>query len=62
VVAAQSSNLEKQEANLNQEVKADRQANGGKLTQQEKNQVNHQQNHLSNQIYKDKHAAKNNKK
>src|SRR5580692_1541669 len=45
--AAQSSNLEKQEANLNQEVK---------------NQVNHQQNHLSNQIYKDKHAAKNNKK
>jgi hypothetical protein len=60
--AAQSSNLEKQETNLNQEVKADRQANGGKLTQQEKNQVNHQQNHLSNQIYKDKHAAKNNKK
>jgi len=53
--AGQAANLEKQEAGINQEAKADRKANGGYLTKQEKAQINHQQNNLSSQIYKDKH-------
>ena len=55
---SEAANLEKREANINQEVKADRAANGGHLTQQEKNQIQHQQNKAGHQIYKDKHNAK----
>ncbi|HVN21173.1 MAG TPA: inositol-3-phosphate synthase [Dongiaceae bacterium] len=55
--AGETANLEKNEANVNKEVSADRKANGGKLTQSGKAQVNKQQNHLSNQIYKDKHNS-----
>jgi hypothetical protein len=50
-------NLENREANLNKEIRTDRQANGGTLTPQERQQVNHQQNNLSNSIYNDKHNA-----
>ena len=57
VTAGETANLEKNEANVNKEVSADRKANGGKLTQSGKAQVNKQQNHLSNQIYKDKHNS-----
>jgi hypothetical protein len=57
LTAGETKNLEGQEANLNREVRDDRQANGGKLTQTEKQQVNQQQNNLSNQIYQDKHNA-----
>ncbi len=39
------------------EVHDDRQADGGKLTQVEKQQVNQQQNHLSNEIHQDKTNA-----
>lgn len=49
--------IETQEAAVNGEIKADRAANGGKLTQQEKTQINGQQNHLSNEIYQDKHNS-----
>jgi hypothetical protein len=55
--AGESAKLEKKEANLNQEVSADRKANGGHLTQSEKAQVNKQQNKLSSQIYKGKHNS-----
>jgi len=55
----ETSHLESREHNLNQEVRADRQANGGKLTGAEKQQVNNQQNHISNAIYRDKHNAAN---
>ena len=58
LTAGQTAHLEKQEANINQEVKADRAANGGHLTQQEKQQINHQQNKVGHQIYKDKHGKK----
>jgi hypothetical protein len=54
--AAQTSNLENKENSLDREVAQDRKANGGHLTQQEKNQVKAQQNKLSKQIYKDKHS------
>jgi len=57
LTAGETKNLETREANVNREVRDDRQANGGKLTQGERNQVNQQQNHLSNSIYADKHNA-----
>jgi len=57
LTAGETANLETKEAAINGETKADRAANGGKLTQAEKKQINQQQNQLSNQIYKDKHNA-----
>jgi hypothetical protein len=57
LTAGETKNLEGREANLNREVKDDRSADNGKLTQQEHQQINRQQNHLSNSIYQDKHNA-----
>jgi len=57
LTAGETSNLEKKEAAVNQEVRADRSLNGGHLTGQEKQMVNGQQNNLSKQIYNDKHNA-----
>ena len=57
LTAGETKNLESREANLNREIKDDRQANGGKLTAQEHRQVNRQQNNLSKSIYQDKHNA-----
>lgn len=53
----ETSGLENQQRALNGEVRADRKANGGTLTQAEKQQINGQQNSLSKQIYTDKHNA-----
>ncbi len=57
LTAGETKNVEGQEANLNWEIRDDRQANGGTLTQQEKQLVNSQQNGLSKEIYNDKHNA-----
>jgi hypothetical protein len=57
LTAGETGNLETKEAAINGETKADRAANGGKLTTAEKQQVNQQQNSLSKQIYNDKHNA-----
>ncbi len=57
LTAGETSNLETKEAAINGETRADRAANGGKLTQAEKQQVNQQQNQVSKQIYNDKHNA-----
>ena len=57
LTAGETANLETKEAAINGETKADRAANGGKLTGTEKKQVNQQQNQLSKQIYQDKHNA-----
>src|SRR5713226_6260035 len=57
LTAGETANVETKEAAINGETKADRAANGGKLTAAEKKQVNGQQNQLSKQIYKDKHNA-----
>ena len=51
----ETSRLENKEANLNQEIRNDRKVNGGNLTNNEKRQINHQQNKLSHDIYRDKH-------
>lgn len=55
---SESANLEKREANINQEVKSDRAANGGHLTQAEKDKIQHQQNKVGHQIYKEKHNGR----
>jgi len=57
LTAGETANLETKEAAINGETKADRAANGGKLTAAEKKQINGQQNQMSKQIYKDKHNA-----
>ena len=57
LTAGETANLENREAAINHEVAADRKANGGKLTQAERVQVNHQLNRTSNAIYRDKHNA-----
>jgi hypothetical protein len=57
LTAGETANLETKEAAINGETRADRAANGGKLTSAEKQQVNQQQNQLSKQIYNDKHNA-----
>jgi hypothetical protein len=57
LTAGETSKLESKEAAINGETRADRAANGGKLTSAEKTQINHQQNSLSKQIYTDKHNA-----
>jgi hypothetical protein len=57
LTARGTANLETKESAINHEVKADRSANGGKLTAQEKHTVNQQQDKLSNRIYADKHNA-----
>jgi hypothetical protein len=59
LTAGETSRLEGREAGLNREVHADRQANGGTLTPQERQQVNRQQNNLSRSIYDDKHNTAN---
>ncbi len=57
LTAGETANLESKEAAINGETRADRAANGGKLTGTEKQQINQQQNQLSKQIYNDKHNA-----
>jgi len=57
LTAGETANLETKEAAINGETKADRAADGGKLTPAEKAKINNQQNHLSKQIYNDKHNA-----
>ena len=57
LTAGETANLESKEAAINGETRADRAANGGKLTPAEKQQINRQQNQVSKQIYQDKHNA-----
>jgi hypothetical protein len=57
LTAGETANLETKESAINGETKADRAANGGKLTAAEKKQINGQQNQVSKQIHADKHNA-----
>jgi hypothetical protein len=57
LTAGETVNLETKEAAINGETRADRTANGGKLTSAEKTLINKQQNGVSKQIYQDKHNA-----
>ena len=58
LTAGEAAHLESNEAKINKDVRNDRQANGGKLTPQEKAQFNRQQNRQSRQIYRDKHNGR----
>jgi len=57
LTAGETKSLENKEAALNGQARADRAADGGKLTSAERTQLNGEQNHLSKQIYVDKHNA-----
>jgi hypothetical protein len=57
LTAGETLNLEMKEAAINQEIRNDRQDNGGPLTPEQKQQINQQQNALSKQIYQEKHDA-----
>jgi len=54
----ETKNLETKEAGLNKEERNMRAADDGHLTAADRAKLNNQQNHLSNQIYDDKHNAK----
>ena len=58
LTAGETARLEGREAGINREVRNDRATNGGKLTPQERRQVNRQQNRTSRAIYRDKHNGK----
>lgn len=55
MTAGEAARTENREQGINQQVAADRQANGGKLTTQERAQINREQNKTSRQIYNRKH-------
>jgi hypothetical protein len=57
MTAGETHNVEGREASINHQTATDRAANGGKLTGQEKQQINQRQNNVSKSIYKDKHNA-----
>jgi hypothetical protein len=55
MTAGETRNVEGREASINHQVATDRAANGGRLTGQEKQQVNQRQNNVSKSINQDKH-------
>jgi len=55
LTAGEAAHLEKNEARIQQQKKADMAAHGGHLTKQEQNQINREQNAQSHAIYRDKH-------
>ncbi|MGH9748234.1 MAG: hypothetical protein ACRD59_19230 [Candidatus Acidiferrales bacterium] len=55
LTAGETKNLEKKEAGLNKEERTMRSEDDGHLTAADRSKLNNQQNHLSNQIYDDKH-------
>ena len=52
--AGEAARTENREQGINEQVHADRQANGGRLTGQEHRQINREQNGASRQIYRQK--------
>lgn len=55
LTAGEAAGLERREARINQEIKADRAANGGTLTPAERAKINREQNRASRAIYRKKH-------
>jgi hypothetical protein len=58
LTAGETTHIEGREAAINKEVHNERAANGGKLTQAERQQVNRQENRTSRAIYRKKHNAR----
>lgn len=59
VTAGEASKMEGEQQAIQRQIHSDKAANGGKLTQSEKQQVNHMQNNASKQIYNKKHNTRN---
>ncbi len=57
MTAGEASRAEGRQQNINRSIAADRAANGGRLTQQERQNINRRQNGASRQIYRQKHNA-----
>jgi hypothetical protein len=57
LTAGETKNLETKEAGINKEEHTMRSEDDGHLTAADREKLNNQQNHLSNQIYDDKHNA-----
>ena len=57
MTAGETRNIEGRQASIHQQAASDRAANGGRLTQQEHQQVNQRQNNVSRSINNDKHNA-----
>ncbi len=57
ITAGEASRAENRQANINQQVRTDRQANGGALNGQQRQQVQREQNNASQQIYRENHNA-----
>jgi hypothetical protein len=55
----ETNNLENRDSSIKSQAQADRTANGGRLTGQEKAQINQRQNNVSNSINRDDHNANN---
>jgi hypothetical protein len=55
MTSGEAARAERTQANIDQQVHNDRVANGGKLTGQERQQINNEQNAASRQIYDEKH-------
>jgi hypothetical protein len=55
MTAGEASRAEGRQQNINRSIAADRAANGGRLTQQERQNINRRQNGASRQIYRQKH-------
>jgi hypothetical protein len=55
---SEAAKAENKQQNINQHIATDRAANGGKLTPQEKQNINQRQNNASRQIYNEKHNEK----
>ena len=55
---SETAKAEGHEENINRHIAADRSANGGKLTPQEKRNINQRQNNASRQIHNEKHNDK----
>jgi hypothetical protein len=55
LTSGEAAKAERTQSNIDQQVHNDRAANGGKLTGQEKQQINGEQNAASRQIYNEKH-------
>jgi hypothetical protein len=58
MTAGEAARTENREQNINRSIAADRAANGGKLTAQERHNVNQRQNSVSRKIYRQKHNAR----
>ena len=57
MTSGEAARADQRQSNIDSQVRSDRAANGGTLTNQERNQVSREQNNASRQIYNDNHNA-----